>query len=204
MGKNPSQFNPKTNDNVNCNTEAELPVDSINWEDCKEFFNKLEKQIPGLQLTFPTEAQWEYACRAGTQTPFNTGNNLSTDQANYNGNYPYNNNSKGVFLEKTVPVTQFQPNPWGLYQMHGNLWEWCLDVLREYPQKVEKVLEDPMGSTEKPRAELRGGSWIDSARVCCSANRAVYEHDLSGHDFGLRPCSTIDLQEQSETAGEPV
>jgi formylglycine-generating enzyme required for sulfatase activity len=75
----------------------------------------------------PTEAQWEYACRAGTTTPFSTGNNITTDQANYDGNYPYNGNPAGVYRQRTIPVGSFDPNEWGLYDMHGNVYEWCWD-----------------------------------------------------------------------------
>lgn len=135
MGDNPSDFNPKTNDKVNDNTEEELPVEQVSWDDCQQFFKQLNQLIPELHLTFPTEAQWEYACRAGSQTPFNTGENLTTEQANYNGNYPYADFDRGVSRGKTVPVKRFQPNAWGLYQMHGNVWEWCLDSRRDYPKK---------------------------------------------------------------------
>jgi len=75
----------------------------------------------------PTEAEWEYACRAGTTTPFSTGNNITTDQANYNGFYPYNNNVRGEYRQRSIPVGNFAPNPWGLYDMHGNVGEWCWD-----------------------------------------------------------------------------
>jgi len=102
------------------------PVLHVSWNDavgyCKWMSNKT-----GKTLRLPTEAEWEYACRAGTTTPFNTGENLTTDQANYDGNYPYNNNPKGVYRENTVPVDSFAPNAWGLYNMHGNVGEWCSD-----------------------------------------------------------------------------
>ncbi|GAB2191028.1 hypothetical protein MAH1_26360 [Sessilibacter sp. MAH1] len=192
VGNNPSDFNPKNNDKVKNNTEAELPVDSVSWDDCKAFFNKLEQHVPGLQLTFPTEAQWEYACRAGTQTPFNTGNNLTTHQANYDGSYPYNNNPKGNSLEKTLPVVSFQPNAWGLYQMHGNLWEWCLDEIREYPKQVENVLENPLGPKSGSGAALRGGGWLFYAWSCRSASRNAGVRGRRYNRFGVRPCSTID------------
>ncbi len=203
MGSNLSDFNPKNNDAVKNNTETELPVDSVSWDDCKAFFNKLEQQVPGLKLTFPSEAQWEYACRAGTHTPFNTGTNISTHQANYDGNYPYNGNPRGSFLDKTLPVISFQPNTWGLYQMHGNLWEWCLDGLREYPKQVEDVVENPIGPGSGSRAALRGGSWINDARYCRSASRDAAERDFRNDSFGVRPCSTIDLQSQRSAAGKP-
>jgi formylglycine-generating enzyme required for sulfatase activity len=116
----------------------------------------------------PTEAQWEYACRAGTTTPFNTGYNLTTDQANYNGNYPYNNNAKGQYREKTLPVGSFLPNGWGLYDMHGNVREWCLDWYGEY---LTKSQTNPKGLASGSCRVLRGGSWNSFAQYCRSADR---------------------------------
>lgn len=94
------------------------PVINVNWVDANAFAKWL-----GCRL--PTEAEWEYACKAGSDTPFNTGNNLTTNQANYDGNYPYNGNATGSYRQKTSPVGSFAPNAWGLYDMHGNVWEWC-------------------------------------------------------------------------------
>ncbi len=108
-----------------------LPVDSVSWHDARAFIARLNEALPGLVLDLPTEAQWEYACRAGTSTPFSTGDNLSTDQANYNGNYPHGDYPKGEYRGQTVPVRQFAANARGLYQMHGNLYEWCADGQRE-------------------------------------------------------------------------
>ena len=103
-----------------------LPVESVSWNEAVEFCQKLSANTD-RKVRLPTEAEWEYACRAGTTTPFNTGDTISTDQANYDGNHTYGNGSKGVFREKTTPVGSFPPNAWGLYDMHGNVWEWCSD-----------------------------------------------------------------------------
>jgi formylglycine-generating enzyme required for sulfatase activity len=117
----------------------------------------------------PTEAQWEYACRAGTTTPFSTGNNITTSQANYNGNNPYNNNAKGTYRERTTPVGSFAPNPWGLYDMHGNVGEWCWD--RWEVSYSSGAQTDPAGPVSGTGRVSRGGAWITEGRSLRSANR---------------------------------
>jgi formylglycine-generating enzyme required for sulfatase activity len=108
----------------------------------------------------PTEAEWEYACRAETQTPFFTGNCISTDQANYNGNFPGKNCPKGQYRGKTIKAGSFQPNAWGLYDMHGNVWEWVQDWYGDYPSNS---VYDPKGPDKGELRVLRGGSWNDYA-----------------------------------------
>jgi len=103
-----------------------LPVEQVPWNDAVEFCKKLS-QRKGKTYRLPTEAEWEYACRAGTSTPFNTGSTISTSQANYNGNFTYGSGQKGVDRQKTTEVGSFAPNSFGLYDMHGNVWEWCSD-----------------------------------------------------------------------------
>ena len=116
----------------------------------------------------PTEAEWEYACRAGTRTPFSTGNNITTSLANYNGNYPYNNNAKGTYRERTTTVGSFAPNPWGLYDMHGNVWEWCWDWYGSYPAGAQT---DPAGASSGSSRVYRGGGWDFTAQFVRSAYR---------------------------------
>lgn len=122
MGNNPSSFK---GDN--------LPVEQVSWNDCQEFIRKLNSHEGGNKYRLPTEAEWEYACRAGTATPFYTGDCISTDQANYDGNYPVPGCSKGRYRQTTIEAASFSPNAWGLYDMHGNVWEWCRDWYGDYP-----------------------------------------------------------------------
>ena len=138
------------------------PVINVSWDDASAFANWM-----GCRL--PSEAEWEYACRAGKTTPFNTGNNLTTNQANYNGNYPYNNNPKGNDLQKTMPVGSYSPNSWGLNDMHGNVWEWCSDWYGNYPSSSQT---NPTGASSGLIRVRRGGSWGSVARNCRSALRS--------------------------------
>ena len=142
MGSNPSIFKGEKN----------LPVEKVSWDDCQEFIKKLrEKDRKPYRL--PTEAEWEYACRAGTKTPFHFGETISTEQANYNGNFVYADGKKGVFRDKTTPVGSFPANAWGLHDMTGNVWQWCQDWSGEYPQKD---VVDPQGpKTGKLRTNPR-------------------------------------------------
>ena len=158
MGKNPSQFKDPKN-----------PVETVPWNDAAEFCRKLSAKT-GRTVRLPTEAQWEYACRAGTTTPFNTGETISTDQANYDGNYVYGNGKKGVDREKSTPVGSFKANAWGLHDMHGNVLEWCSDWYRnDYYKSSPRV--DPKGSDSGPAHVIRGGSWFGPVSNVRSANR---------------------------------
>jgi len=137
----------------------------------------------------PTEAEWEYACRAGTTTPFNTGENITTGQANYNGDFPYNNSKKGGWQKNTVEVDSLKPNKWGLYNMHGNVWEWCSDWYGEkyYDECVAKGGEEnPAGSETGSNRVIRGGSWSGSEGRCRSASRGYDTPDGRGSAVGFR------------------
>ncbi len=129
-----------------------------------------------LGCRLPTEAEWEYACRAGTTTPFNTGENVTTKQANYNGNYPYKNFPQGDYLVKTTPVGSYDANAWGLYDTHGNVYDWCRDWYDgEYYATCKKSrphgIENPEGPESGSFRVLRGGLWDGYAQDCRSAFR---------------------------------
>ncbi|RJF85260.1 formylglycine-generating enzyme family protein [Azospirillum cavernae] len=159
MGENPSRL---TGDD-------RRPVDSVSWNDVQGFLTRLNAGRPGLELSLPTEAQWEHACRAGTTTPFSFGVAITPEQVNYNGHYPYTDDAKGLFRKETVPVASLPPNAWGLYEMHGNVWEWCADGQRDYSAEAET---DPRGpESVGAKRVLRGGSWKDRARIARAACR---------------------------------
>ena len=158
MGENLSRFQG-----------ADRPVESVNWHDCQRFIQRLNERLLGFELQLPTEAQWEYACRAGTQTPFSFGANITPEQVNYDGRYPYAGAKEGLFRGETVPVASLPPNPWGLYEMHGNIDEWCRDDMRTYRDEAET---DPLGPLEAGvERVVRGGSWSHYARRVRAAYR---------------------------------
>jgi formylglycine-generating enzyme required for sulfatase activity len=186
MGANPSRFRG-----------ADLPVEGVSWYDAILYCNARslreglspvytigEREIVrdpeagGYRL--PTEAEWEYACRAGTETAFNRGAAITTAEANYDGNYPYNKSGKGVFRRKTTAVGSFAPNDWGLYDMHGNVYEWCWDAYGPYAAGTS--LESPIAA----EGLIRGGSWYSEGRFLRSANRARAHHSGRADYIGFR------------------
>jgi formylglycine-generating enzyme required for sulfatase activity len=164
MGDNPSHFKG-----------AERPVEYVSWDDAQRFINTLNSMKPELQLCLPTEAQWEYACRVGTTTPFSFGDNITTDQVNYNGNLPCNKGRKGEYRNQTVEIKSLPPNAWGLYQMHGNVSEWCQDWYGH-----QSITESG------PLRVLRGGSWFSYCRQCRSAYRFVLDSAYRASYIGFR------------------
>ncbi|MCP3678200.1 MAG: formylglycine-generating enzyme family protein, partial [Deltaproteobacteria bacterium] len=173
MGENPSRFKDGNG----------MPVENVSRDMCKEFLDKISGLEPELDLRLPTEAEWEYACRAGTVTPFSFGENITTDDVNYNGNYPYKGGEKEKYRERTVEVRSFSCNRWGLYEMHGNVWEWCEDWYCDYGS--DKVV-DPIGIDNGESRVLRGGSWILYGRLCRSAFRGGFQPGYRGYDTGFR------------------
>ena len=181
--------------------EENHPVVQINWFDAVRYCNWLSEQ-EGLSPAYtinrttvrqnrnangyrlPTEAEWEYAARAGTTTPFSTGNNITTDQANYGGYHPYNNNARGIYRGGTVPVGSFAANPWGLFDMHGNVFEWCWDWYGAYPRGAQT---NPTGPNSGSYRVIRGGAYYDYGLGVRSAYRANHRpaHQTSYISFRL-------------------
>ena len=166
------------------------PVIKVSWEDARKYCAWLSEQS-GAEYRLPSEAEWEYACRAGTATPFWWGREVTPDQANYNGDHVYaGGGSKGAYREKTEPVDAFEPNPFGLHQMHGNVWEWCADAWNE---SYRGAPDDGAAwmSGDSSRAVLRGGSWISYPWSLRSAYRSGYPRVLRGRYYGFRVARTI-------------
>ena len=159
MGNNPSNF--KGN---------HRPVERVNWFDAMEFCDRLSQTL-GQPYTLPSEAQWEYACRAGTTTPFHFGETITTDLANYNGEYTFGSGPKGVYRQETTEVGSFPPNSFGLYDMHGNVWEWCLDHFHDSYKGAPADGSAWVTGGDSGFRMLRGGSWYDYPKVCRCAYR---------------------------------
>ena len=161
------------------------PVVGVSWADCKEFCERISKQI-GKDVRLPSEAEWEYACRAGTTTAFHFVETVTPDLVNYNGNYPYGDAPKGEYREKTVDVGSFNPNSWGLYQMHGNAWEWCEDIWHQNYNNAPTDGTAWLEGGEQNKRVLRGGSWVNYAGDCRSAVRLRYVADVRDYAVGFR------------------
>jgi formylglycine-generating enzyme required for sulfatase activity/serine/threonine protein kinase len=165
-GKNPSHFSKEAK-------WQRHPVEQVNWHEAMEFAQKVQAKLKlnGFsKVTLPTEAQWEYACRAGTRTAYYFGNALNGDKANCNGNHPFGTESKGQYLQRTSLVGSYQANPFGLFDMHGNVWAWCLDGWVDKAYRGEGRM-DPEIKQSNDRHCLRGGSWSDHPWSCRSAFR---------------------------------
>jgi sulfatase modifying factor 1 len=172
-GANPSHFKD----------DARNPVEIVSWKDVQTFLSELNRRVPGLQARLPSEAEWEYACRAGTTTRFSFGDNITPEQVNYDGNYPYPGGEKGLYRQKTVPAGSLPANTWGLYEMHGNVWEWCADWYGDYPNTPQV---DPTGPQTGASRVLRGGSWDLSGRYALCAYRTRLKPGDRGRSFGFR------------------
>jgi formylglycine-generating enzyme required for sulfatase activity len=177
MGKNPSGFQGS-----DCPDADERPVEQVTWHAADEFCRRLARAT-GLDVRLPTEAQWEYSCRAGTTTTFSFGDTVFSGLANYGDGLPREGGGKGKDREHTTAVGTFQPNPWGLHDMHGNVWEWCRDRCGE---GAEGQGEGPAGPLSAECRALRGGSWIDPPEHCCSSYRHGDSPDNWGPTIGFR------------------
>lgn len=162
-----------------------LPVEMVNWHDAQVFVSRLATASPlppGWRWALPTEAQWERACRAGTVTPFSHGAGLTSSEANFDARYPYGQAVSGVCLNRTLSVRSFGANPWGLYEMHGNVWEWCADW---YHRGLLGGV-DPQGPGSGAERVLRGGCWASRGALCRSANRGHERPEGRQNRIGFR------------------
>lgn len=182
MNNNPSFYN----------MGGKYPVEQVSWEDAMSFCRKLTEQVhlagclKGLEFTLPTEAQWEYACRAGTTTAYYLGNDITQYNANFfefSGNEDPRIDIERMAKKRTTEVGSYRPNQWGLYDMHGNVREWCLDGMRNYQNRVE---ENPIGPMNSQQRVCRGGSRLDLPRNCRSACRMSFDSELRSDLCGFR------------------
>jgi formylglycine-generating enzyme required for sulfatase activity len=180
VGKNPSDFKG-----------GDLPVESVSWHDAHNFCQRL-MAFSQRKYGLPSEAQWEYDCRAGMNTPFHYGETICTDVANYNGNYSYENGTKGKYLERTSSVGSFGlANGFGLYDMHGNVWEWCEDVWHDsYDGAPNNGSAWVRGNGHRL---LRGGAWNYNPYFCRSANRIKRLASDYSNNIGFRIVCTLNL-----------
>ncbi len=174
------------------------PVINVSWRDItgegtawRGFLAWLNDQVEGTPYRLPSEAEWEYAARAGAGTPFWFGNHITTAQVNFDGRYPYNGGTAGEFRAQTMPVDAFEANPFGLYNVHGNVWEWVadcyIDNYRQAPVDGRAVITNPQTCTRV----VRGGSWTDGARTVRAAVRGYGEPDDRNADLGFRVARSL-------------
>lgn len=172
MGENPSLFQG-----------ADRPVENVSWDAVQVFLERLNAAVPGESFRLPTEAEWEYACRAGTTGPFWFGDQITPAQANYDGRFSYAGGQQGLYREETVPVTALPCNSWGLYQMHGNVWEWCQDCYSDY---AAETAINSVGLAQSVCRVLRGGSWISRGGSARSAQRLAFQPGNRSVNVGFR------------------
>ena len=183
MGGSPSQFS-------NCGPRC--PVENVTYADVQRFLEKLNAHAapkaspaPLLRYRLPTEAEWEHACRAHTTGPFSTGEHLTTAEANYDGRHPYGSFPAGEFRQKTTPAGTFPLNPWGLADMHGNVWEWTSDWYGPYAETAAANF-DPHGPLSGEKRVIRGGSWFFDANSARCALRYTHAPQDKGFSLGFR------------------
>jgi len=161
--------------------DPRLPVENVTWKEARDL-------CMSVGLALPTEAEWEFACRAGTKTPFSFGANINTSLENFNGQYPYRDGAKGTFRGKTMPVGSLKPNGFGLHGLHGNVMEWCEDIFDErFYSRPEASGADPLATSGSTLRAVRGGSWYHHATGCRSASRQGLNPDGRYYMVGFRP-----------------
>ncbi|GJL76006.1 formylglycine-generating enzyme family protein [Nitrosomonas sp.] len=178
MGENSSHFKGD-----------ELPVEQVSWHDVDAFIDKLNSFYPALKTRLPWEAEWEYACRAGSETAFHFGDDLTLEKVNYRGIWEWKSAKEWGkdARQSTAKVKSYPCNDWGLYEMHGNVWEWCADDWQKHPGTQSQV--DPWRQENQGAGEgrvVRGGSWGDLGRFVRSALRFMVAPDDRSHDLGFR------------------
>jgi formylglycine-generating enzyme required for sulfatase activity len=161
------------------------PVVGINWYDAQQYVRWLS-EATGRRYRLPSEAEWEYACRAGTKTAFSFGDTISTSEANYDGNFTYNGGARGEYRRGTTPAGMFPANPWGLFDMHGNVWEWVQDVVHDNYEGAPLDGSAWEEGGDQARRILRGGSWLYNPRYLRSALRNGFSAALSNDIVGFR------------------
>ncbi|MGK7888229.1 MAG: SUMF1/EgtB/PvdO family nonheme iron enzyme [Leptolyngbyaceae cyanobacterium] len=174
MGDNPSRFQ-----------EGDRPVEQVTWHDAIAFCQKLSDRTVNT-YRLPSEAEWEYACRAGTTTPFHFGETITTAIANYNGGYTYRNAPTGDYRQETTLVGSFPPNAFGLFDMHGNVWEWCADHWHDNYNGAPTDGSAWVTGGDSESRVLQGGSWLNRPRDCRSANRFRHLADAGNLSIGFR------------------
>jgi formylglycine-generating enzyme required for sulfatase activity len=185
MGNNPSYFKACGDD---------CPVEGVSWNDVRKFIRKLNQEEGIDMYRLPSEAEWEYACRAGTRTRFSWGDDVDCDTMMYENDVGSvenhcadSNRRRGLHADSTVPVKSYQANAWGLFDMHGNVWEWCQDCYGTYSSGP---VTDPTGPSGSSFRVYRGGSWVSYARYCRAASRSYDVPDSKGNALGFRLART--------------
>jgi len=175
MGSSPVQF-------PGCGESC--PVETVSWYDVQEFLRRLDAADPGEHFRLPTEAEWEYACRAGSDSRYGSGvDTLSPDMANYDERIPFDGVAGDHFVGRPRPVGSFPPNAWGLYDLTGNVWEWTTDEYCPYP---EGPATDPIARCGTDTVTIRGGSWAFSANAARCGRRYTHHRKDSGYSLGFR------------------
>lgn len=167
-----------------------LPVESVSWLNAMEFCDRLSN-FTGVSYRLPSEAEWEYACRAGTETPFAYGETITSQVANYGSEYAYAAESVGEYRQATTPVGQFLPNGFGLHDMHGNVWEWCADLWHDSYAGAPTDSRAWLQGGNSDWRSLRGGGWSDYPSRSRSAQRSGYPVDGLNRIIGFRVCTAL-------------